>query len=62
MIDMAQADRTLRKSNGGKGRSPFSWMAAIAQAAKEMGYAHCFDVPDERVPEMHDKANHLMMT
>ena len=34
MIDMAQADRTLRKSNGGKGRSPFSWMAAIAQAAK----------------------------
>ena len=60
MPDMAQAERSLRRSNSGNNRNPFSWMKAIALAAKEMGYAHCFDVPDDRVPELHQKASDLM--
>ena len=61
MVDMGQADRSLRHNKNGKGRCPFAWLFAIAKAAKEMGYAHCYDVPDERVPEMREKADKLLI-
>jgi hypothetical protein len=49
MIDLAQADRTLRQQT--RNTNPFAryrtWTKAMAQAAKDLGYEHWLDAPTE---------------
>lgn len=51
MIDMAQADRTLRRSDKPE---PILTPRSIIMAARIMGYNSILDVPDNRVAEMHE--------
>ena len=50
MIDMAQADRTLRRGQA-ISANPFPnfrrWTDAMQRAATELGYAHWLDTPSE---------------
>ena len=49
MIDLAQADRTLRHQP--KAGNPFSkfrtWTMAMERAAADLGYPHWIDAPSE---------------
>lgn len=51
MVDMGQADRTLRMRPQQQ-HYKMCWTVAVQRAATRMGYAHYMDVPNERSDEM----------
>jgi hypothetical protein len=57
-IDMGQADSSLYRQplDPAKANRAFSWYRAIGIAAKQMGFASFFDVPDSLIDDLHGKA------
>ena len=61
-IDLAQADRTLRRCPSDADRPQMSYAYAQLQAAKSMGFPHYLDVPDSRLAELRENVNRLRGT
>lgn len=61
MVDMGQADRTLRMRPISQQRT-MCWTVALTKAAKEMGYPHYFNVPNERDEELRNLAHKIRGT
>lgn len=61
MIDMGQADRTLRMRPVNQS-DKMCWTVALKKAAIEMGFVHYFDVPQERDEELRAKAHAIRGT
>lgn len=60
MVDMGQADRTLRQ----KPRSmqhAMCWTRALSQAAKRLGFEHYMDVPDDQVALLKQTAKSIQV-
>lgn len=55
MVDMGQADATLRRKPAGE-QHVMSWTVALSVAAKAMGFDHYMDVPDDRIEELKQRA------
>lgn len=60
MVDMAQADRTLRQQH--HTQYDICWIKAINLAAKAMGYSHCIDVPDAEITMLKIAARKIQIT
>lgn len=53
MVDMGQADRTLREKPKLRDEKVWTdWTIALRRAAEEMGYRSYEDVPEERVEDL----------
>ena len=61
-IDLAQADRTLRRCPSDADRPQMSFLYAQLQAAKGMGFPQFRDVPDSRLAELRENVNRLRGT
>lgn len=55
MIDMGQADRTLRMRPLGS-QHRMCWTIALRKAAKQMGYDNYMDVPDSLDEDLRARA------
>lgn len=59
MVDMGQADRTLRRTATMQPLTEPSWTVALQRAAETMGLAHYADATDAQCPELHQHARAL---
>jgi len=57
MVDMGQAERTLRSHGCPQARPSFDFIYALGLAAKAMGFEHYSDVPDDQVKALKAKAH-----
>lgn len=55
MVDMGQADRTLR-ARPGREQHHLAWTIALRRAANEMGLPHYADIPAEQVESLKGRA------
>ena len=60
MVDMGQADRSLRAS-AHRPLPAKCWVSALYEAAKLMGHTHFMDVPDSDVQELKAKAKRVQL-
>lgn len=58
MVDMGQADRSLRQKPASEQKT-MCWSTALKLAAQQMGYSQYMEVPDERVEELKALAHKL---
>lgn len=60
MVDMGQADSTLRQKPR-RMQHKMCWTRALVHAAKSMGYPHYMDVPDAQIDSLKSSARKIQI-